>query len=255
MDESAPIAIVVPCYNEAARLREDEFLRFLERHSEIVFLFVDDGSTDATPTRLDALQKKSAGRAQVLRLPENRGKAEAIRAGFAEAFHLGAGWIGYWDADLATPLAAILDLARHAKTCTARAVFGSRVKLLGRKIRRRPLRHYLGRCFATVVSVLLGIDVYDTQCGAKLFANDEIVRQAFVRPFTTRWIFDVELLARLLVSARRMEPGRPPGARMVEVPLEAWDDVAGSKLKTTDFLKAFVDLLRIARQYWPDLRG
>src|SRR5262249_59105570 len=105
---------------------------------------------------------------------------------------------------------------------------GSRVKLLGRTIDRRIGRHYRGRIFATLASLVLDLPVYDTQCGAKLFRTSAILAAALSRPFRSRWSFDVELLQRLVLGFG----GVPALAvrEIVEEPLAVWRDVPGSKL-------------------------
>ena len=114
---------------------------------------------------------------------------------------------------------------------------GSRVKLLGRKIDRRRSRHYLGRIFATAVSTVLGLDVYDTQCGAKLFRVTPFIRALFEHPFLSRWIFDVEIIARLIQAKRGKN--LPQADRVIyEFPLMEWRDVQGSKLGYGDFVRA-----------------
>ena len=102
--------------------------------------------------------------------------------------------------------------------------------------------------FATVVSTLLGLPIYDSQCGAKLFrANDELAA-LFAEPFATRWIFDVEILARF-IQARRLAGESNVEREIYEYPLEQWKDVAGSKLGLADFALAIGDLARIYRRY------
>jgi glycosyltransferase involved in cell wall biosynthesis len=244
--------IVVPCWNEASRLPVARFEAFLGAETEVGFVFVDDGSTDATGERLRALAKAAPERVEVLALDVNRGKAEAVRRGVLAALSGEPRFIGYWDADLATPLEAILDFRRVLESQPGlEMVTGARVRLLGREIRRNAGRHFLGRVAATLIALALRLPVYDTQCGAKLFRNGPHLRAIFAEPFLTGWIFDVELLARRIAQER--EPGRPPAREVVyEHPLEQWTDVAGSKLRLRTYLRAALDLIRIRRRY---LRG
>ena len=237
--------IVVPCFNEARRLATEDFLKFTGTWRDGAFLFVDDGSTDGTFAILKALQDSIQGQCEILRLPQNSGKAEAVRRGMLQAFDANPDYAGFWDADLATPLDAVPLFERVFQERPAtEIVLGARVRLLGRHIERRSARHYLGRIFATAVAVVLGVDVYDSQCGAKLFRNTASVRVIFGAPFLSRWIFDVEILARFL---KTKGSDAALAASLYELPLPVWTDVAGSKLRATDFLRAIYDLLQIRR--------
>lgn len=245
--------IVVPCFNEASRLDAEAFVRAAATQPDLVLRFVDDGSRDATPEILEALAARiGADRASILRLSDNVGKAEAVRKGINEALGDDAGGrlpdaVGYWDADLSTSLDYVPDFgALLDRRPEAVAVIGSRIRLMGRHVERRPFRHYAGRVFATLASAALGFPVYDTQCGAKLFRPTEGVREAFRQPFETRWAFDVELLARLAsILGRSMgEAGR-----VIEHPLEAWVDVPGSKVRLSHLPRMLSDLALIARRY------
>lgn len=235
------IVIVVPCFDEEARLQPAAFRAAVHRPPEPSFLFVDDGSHDRTRAILEALVRSDPERLLLMPLERNRGKAEAVRQGMSEALRLGADIIGYWDADLATPLWELPGLSDLLRDPAVQVVLGSRVRLLGRKIRRRACRHYLGRIFATCASLILDMPVYDTQCGAKLFRRSPGFEVAIAAPFRTRWIFDVELLARLKVL---LPPG---GEAWVEQPLRAWEDVGGSRISIRDFIAAPLELLRIYR--------
>ena len=243
--------MVVPCYNEAVRLRTDAFVEFLrsERSLSTQILFVNDGSRDATLSILQSLRSRFPERIRVLDRQPNAGKAEAVRHGMLHAISSSACAItGFWDADLATPLEQILDLAAVLeRDPELTMVFGARVRLLGRHINRQPLRHYLGRCFATTASTLLRLPIYDTQCGAKLFRVTPELREVLAEPFQSRWIFDVELLARFMARHR----SDPASVRdhIYEYPLPVWTDVAGSKVSPFDFFTAFGELFRIYRRY------
>lgn len=247
---SVSCAVVIPCYNEERRLHGEEFLAFLRSHQDLVFVFVNDGSRDGTLKRLEGLRAQAPRGVEVLNLEQNGGKGEAVRQGMLYALdRLDARIAGFWDADLATPLAAIDDLRCVLdKRPDIEMAFGSRVKLLGRQVERRVARHYLGRVFATVVSNLLRMPIYDTQCGAKLFRAGPRLRESLARPFGCRWVFDVEMLARFIHSSGDVASVQ---SGIYEFPLHEWKDVAGSKVGPSAFLRAFLDVVRI---YWRYLR-
>lgn len=242
------MTLVVPAYNEAGRLDRRAFLAFLDGHPHVALHFVDDGSRDRTAAMLEELAATRPDRISVQRLPGNRGKAEAVREGLRAAATTGASTVGFIDADLAAPLdQALLLLAELDAHPEAWAAIGSRVRLLGRDIARSALRHYLGRLFATAASLTLALPVYDTQCGLKLFRNVPPVREALEPPFISRWIFDVELIARLAVAE-----GPAMMERFREVPLERWHAREGSRLAASDWLRAPRELLAIRRRYRRD---
>ena len=243
--------IVIPCFNEEKRLEVLQFRKHAITHPSHQFLFVNDGSSDRTALILDDLKAAAPDSFDVLHLPQNQGKAEAVRQGMLLAMQADVDYAGFWDADLATPLDIIPDfVAQLDQTPQLSMVIGSRVKLLGRQIERQQLRHYLGRIFATAASVVLKLPIYDSQCGAKLFRVTPESETLFSTPFITNWIFDVELMAR----ARQLEKFyqcRALEDTVYELPLTRWMDVAGSKVKPHDFLKAFFELCSI---YWNYLR-
>ena len=98
------IAVLIPCYNEELRLNLAAFGRFLRSESRCRLLFVNDGSRDGTLKLLRRLEQEHARRVDVIDLSRNSGKAEAVRCGVRYALERGADYVGYWDADLATPL-------------------------------------------------------------------------------------------------------------------------------------------------------
>lgn len=236
--------IVIPCFNEAERLVAADIAALAECPNRRVVL-VDDGSTDST---LDVLRSLAAehSRVEVLALPTNVGKAEAVRLGLHHATRTDAKIVAFCDADMATPAAELLrldDLARSRPQL--QVILASRVALLGHQVERSILRHYLGRLFATASSVVLQTRVYDTQCGAKFFRNSAMLRAALAEPFHSRWSFDVELLGRLLGGGH----GQPPvtADEILEVPLRVWTDVLGSKLTPLTSVRSGLELFVIAR--------
>jgi glycosyltransferase involved in cell wall biosynthesis len=240
------LILVVPCYNEERRLPVEALRAFRPDGLRLEILFVNDGSTDGTLRLLESLRDAEPARFSVLNLERNSGKAEAVRRGVLAALERRPDLVGFWDADLATPLAEIPGYLEIFSTRPEiEMVFAARVRLLGRTISRKPSRHYFGRVGATLISHSLGLAVYDTQCGAKLFRATEPIGKLFAEPFLSRWIFDVEIIARLVRNR-----GRDAAARAIyELPITTWHDVQGSKVRSTDFGRALGDLWRIHRAY------
>ncbi|MBX3220865.1 MAG: glycosyltransferase [Labilithrix sp.] len=242
---TSKIAIVVPCFNEAERLPVDSFVDFIASRDDVRFVFSNDGSTDATGRVLDELVARVPGRAEQLTLPRNRGKAEAVRLGLLRALETGADVVGYLDADLATPLEELAPMLAHFDDPDILAVTGARIQLQGVRVERRPFRHYTGRVFATAAALTLGTFYYDTQCGAKLFRRSPLLDEALAAPFHSAWIFDVELLGRLMIGVEKSTSG-PRTIR--EHPLTRWRDVGGSKIRASTFLKAPFELWRLSTE-------
>jgi dolichyl-phosphate beta-glucosyltransferase len=243
--------VVVPCYNEAHRLNMCAIQDFGRRTETAELLFVNDGSRDETLELIEHLHASNPRRFSFLHLAKNGGKAEAVRQGMLLALHWGADYVGFWDADLATPLSDIepfcrvLDAKPHIDI-----VIGTRLRLLGHKIERRRVRYWLGRLFAKTASWTLGVRIFDTQCGAKLFRVTPRLAAVFAQPFVARWIFDVEVFARLQAASRGAS--LPPLAESIyEFPLDAWREVGGSTIRSSDFLKAAVEMIEI---YWTYFR-
>lgn len=232
--------IIVPCYNEENRLPMQTFTGFLEQN-KCSFFFVNDGSEDSTFEVVSALELKFPQKVKVINLKRNSGKAEAVRQGFLAAISTEKfRYIGYLDADLATPLEEIEYLLNYFNL-HIEVVIGARVKRLGAVIERNPHRHYLGRIFATMASVYLDMQVYDSQCGAKIFKR-QVAEKLFREPFATKWLFDLELLYRLKkLDAVQFDQN------VLEVPLRTWKEKGDSRIKVIDCFTAPFDLFRIKK--------
>jgi glycosyltransferase involved in cell wall biosynthesis len=246
----APICIIIPFYNEANRFPVADFLDFFNRNRATAFCLVDDGSKDETALLLKSLQEKDPERILITTLPGNSGKAEAVRAGMISALkNFKSEYYGYFDADLSASLEESLRLCSSLREKPRlEFAFGSRVAVLGVRIERKLYRHLIGRVIATFISGILHLMVYDTQCGAKLFSRD-LALKVFAEPFISRWLFDVEILARIIgiYGRDRIE------AVAVEVPVKQWIDRGRSKVSWTYGFRVFYDLIRIRYHYKPYL--
>jgi len=250
MNKLADTVIVIPCYNEASRLPYAEFEQYLHENPSVLLLFVNDGSKDNTSTVLQSLQF-SFENARVLDLPINKGKAGAVREGFLFALaNFSPAHIGYFDADLATPLYEIQRFLTYFEANTnLEMVVGSRVQRMGAEIDRDTKRHIFGRVFATLASFTLILPIYDTQCGAKMFKSS-LAAKVFEEPFSSKWLFDVEIFARVALKI-----GYPQVKKVIlEHPLQNWYEKGDSRIKGNDFFIFPLDLMKIYRKYHRKLK-
>ncbi|EFC91084.1 glycosyl transferase family 2 [Dethiosulfovibrio peptidovorans DSM 11002] len=239
--------IIVPCFNEGRRLNLDAFRKYLRSHEDTGFCFVDDGSQDNTWARLEPMRSGFPRQTTALHLNRNSGKAEAVRSGinFTLKRTATARYVGFWDADLATPLDEI-DSFRHIlrENDSFAVASGSRIRRMGASIERSVLRDLEGRVFAALASLVLGLGFRETQCGAKLFERS-LAERIFQDPFISSWGFDVEIFARVL----RLY-GRERTKKLIcEVPLRSWREIPGSKMDLAGKLRSLTDLVLIFHRY------
>ncbi|HTW64450.1 MAG TPA: dolichyl-phosphate beta-glucosyltransferase [Bryobacteraceae bacterium] len=228
------LSIVIPAYNEEHRLPQT-LRRVLEWLAQRSFSFcevivVDDGSRDGTAHVVEKFAQETS-LVRLLSNPGNRGKGYAVRHGMLEAK---GEWILYTDADLSTPIEEIAKLCRAAREQSAGVAIGSRAVDRSLVAVHQPaLRELSGRCFNLVMRAVTGLPFRDTQCGFKLY-RAEAAREIFKRQRQDGFSFDVEDL----LIARKL------GVEAVEVPVR-WANVEGTKVRLSQGMKSFLDLLRI----------
>ena len=238
------LIIVIPCFNEANRFEKQKFIDFINNTNDVGLVFVDDGSTDKTFQLLSKLSGEFSNRMSVVRCETNKGKASAVKAGFQFVFdNFSCKKIAYLDADLSASLEECQAISILVDG-EIKFVFGSRILKIDNVIKRKWYRYFFGRIVATFISRSLGLPVYDTQCGCKIF-EISLAKKIFTDPFISRWLFDVELFHRMIrLFGRENMP-----AQTKEVPLNAWIDAKKSKVKFTYFFKLWLDLFAINSFY------
>ncbi len=186
------LSIVVPAYNESARIEAtlERVLQCVQTQGwDAEVLVVDDGSRDETANIVKRWMEFHP-RLHLIQNPGNRGKGYSVRNGLLQA----AGEIVmFTDADLSAPMEEA-NLLMEAIAAGADVAIGSRWLDRGRQTIHQPLyRQFFGRCFNWITRTVIGLPFADTQCGFKAFkrsAAQEIFRLQRIE----RWGFDPEIL-------------------------------------------------------------
>lgn len=244
--------IVIPCYNEENRLKLSDYQSFIEQNPKYTLCFVNDGSTDRTLEVLKNFQRKlmSLNRGMETQLlfvdmPQNGGKAEAVKAGVNYLIqNTNIQNVGFVDADLATGFDDYLNLVNVLEENNLDAVLGSRKMNDNMDMDRSAFRQTASFIFGKFISGIVGLDIKDTQCGAKVFSRS-IAREVFSESFQSKWLFDVEILIRI-----RNYFGKNKAMDFVnEVALKKWEEVEGSKITLKDSIQFPIQLCQIAFDY------
>jgi dolichyl-phosphate beta-glucosyltransferase len=234
------ISIVIPAYNESARIGKalTEVLRCVhERNWHAEILVVNDGSTDSTAAVVDQFAQLHP-QVRLLNNPQNRGKGFSVRHG---VLHAVGEIVMFTDADLSAPMEEAERLFQALEEGADIAI-GSRWLERNRQTLKQPLyRQLFGRCFNAITRLVMGLPFADTQCGFKAFRRP-VAQTIFQLQRIERWGFDPELL---FIALKR-------GCKVKEVPV-TWGHDERSRLS---YLKDGLKMLEeIAYIRWEAFAG
>lgn len=219
------IAIIIPCFNEEKRL-DLTSIEYLIENVNIDLYFANDGSTDNTQHVIDSICN-NYNNCFSINYNQNEGKSSTI---FKSTNYLlnnfNHDYIGYFDADFSTPADQLLNLVDYLNEYSPKFIFASRINTLNSNIKRKTYRHFIGRIIITIINFKHKLNIYDTQCGCKIFSRD-IIKEIGKEKYKTSWLFDIEIFIRLK-NKNLLKNG-------IEYPVKNWKDVDGSKLKLTHF--------------------
>lgn len=240
MSKSAPdLTIVVPAYNEEARLPDtlEKIARYIDsQRPNTEVIVVDDGSADRTAGLAEGFRGRIAN-LRVLSNGVNQGKGFSVRRGSLDAL---GDVVLFTDADLSAPIEEAEKLLLALQDCDV--TIGSRA--MNRKLieaRQSAFREFAGILFNKIVRIILRLPFVDTQCGFKAFRRERC-KIIFEQQTIERFGFDPELLYL----------ARHHGLTTVEVPVR-WAHSPATKVSMfRDSLQMFADVFIIR---WNGLRG
>jgi dolichyl-phosphate beta-glucosyltransferase len=229
---SCELEIVVPAFNEARRISRTitELASYLsEGGVDAALVVVDNGSTDQTAGVVDGLGELGID-VSVIGCARP-GKGAAVRRGILSTK---ARFVGFCDADAATPPTALQDILSLLRTGNT-IVIGSRRCPGSRYIAEPTTTRRIGGWLFRRAANMHVRGIADTQCGFKFF-DAEVARTLFEETTLDGFAFDVELLA--LAQAR--------GFEIIEVPVQ-WSAQPDSTMRTSAGIRAFRDIFRPLR--------
>jgi hypothetical protein len=182
-------SLILPVYNEAKtlencvkRVRET----FEKNGVNYEIIIAEDGSTDGTDRIAVSLVKKYKNITYVHHDKKlGRGKAFSMASKLARGDS-----VGFIDVDLATKVDFLKDLVKYSKKYDV--VTGSRY-IAGAKQKRPPLREFVSKVYNWLIRVLVGVKIYDTQCGFKAFSK-RFIRKEINKVKESTWAWDAAIL-------------------------------------------------------------
>ena len=221
------LSIVVPCYNEENRIKENisKFVRFAKNNnSELIF--VNDGSKDNTLKVLKNTHKRY--NFKIISYSKNKGKGFAIKEGIKKAKNK---YILMCDVDLSTPLSEINKFKPYLKEYEI--IIGSREEKSSNIIlKQNPLKRIFGKLGKYSINFILRLNINDTQCGFKLFNRN--IKHIIQKSKINRFGFDFEILYL----------AKKEGMNIKEIGIE-WTNNRESKVKAKDYFITLFELIKV----------
>ena len=210
------VSIVIPAYNEAKRI-ESTIRRLIQEIKDLNFEIVvsEDGSTDETPLILERLKKEYGDRITIVHTKRRLGKGKGFLIG---VMHSRGKYVILLDADYPTNAETLINIMKHLRRGYD-VVVGSRAHELSVLDPPAPsLREAMGRVFNSIVRLLFGIKIRDTQCGVKGFKKKVL---SLIGPIQfTNFVFDVEIIVKAQACNLKVK----------EIPIY-WSSKVGSKVR------------------------
>ena len=225
------ITVIVPAYNEEARLPWTlaGLAKFLDAWKvDYRVLVANDGSSDNTAALADGF----GPRFSTLTLVPQGGKGRAVRAAMLQAT---GRIVSFTDADLPFDLDALKVGYEWINAGQCDIVFGARdIVGASRVVTRKIMRRIATRMFRALMQQLISREVSDTQCGLKVFRRQAAV-EIFSRTTIDGFAFDAEVV---LLTHRLNLPFR-------RVPVTLVNDYGSALSLRRHTLPMIVDVLKL----------
>lgn len=232
-DVSRKVSVLMPAYNEVDTIVSNieetcRVMRGSGRPFEVIV--IDDGSSDRTWPELRKVARRNP-QVRIKRHLENHGKGRALKFGCRFAT---GGLVAFLDADLELHPRQLLRFLDILERTGVDVVIGSKWHP-DSSLNYPVMRGVISRIYYTVVKILFGLPVRDTQTGLKLF-RAEVLRRIFPVVLVKKYAFDLEIL----VNVRRL------GYRIVEAPVEVlFRRQAMGRIRLRDLFYTWVDTMAI----------
>ena len=237
------LSIIFPVFNEELRLNSsfNHIKSFLkkEKKLKIEIIFVDDGSKDNSYNLIvkfvNNFKLKNKVKFKIVKSETNLGKGAALKLGVEKAAY---DWILTTDIDMSVSLFQISAWEKKKLIEKKHSVYFASRSHKKSIVERNFIRNVLGDIGSFLISVILNINIKDTQCGYKLYKRQH-AKFAFSKLKNCGWDHDIELI--LLLKSKNIE--------IKELPIK-WIHKENSKVNIfLDPIKMFIGILIIRFRY------
>ena len=237
------LSIIFPVYNEELRLNSsfNHIKSFLkkEKKLKIEIIFVDDGSKDNSYNLIvkfvNNFKLKNKVKFKIVKSETNLGKGAALKLGVEKAAY---DWILTTDIDMSVSLFQISAWEKKKLIEKKHSVYFASRSHKKSIVERNFIRNVLGDIGSFLISIILNINIKDTQCGYKLYKKQQ-AKFAFSKLKNCGWDHDIELI--LLLKSKNIA--------IKELPIK-WMHKENSKVNIfLDPIKMFIGILIIRFRY------